>query len=135
VAAAAVVAVLLTGAVALRGQWRAHERAELAQRFGQEVAEVESTLRYALVLPLHDTSEHKRALRDRMERIEREMARLGELAVGPGRYALGQAHLSLHQYEEARGHLEAAWRAGYREPEVATALGRSFGQLYTRSLS
>lgn len=135
VAAAAVVAVLLTGGAALRGQWLAHERAALAQRFGQEVTEVEATLRYALVLPLHDTSEHKEALRARMARIEREMERLGELAEGPGRYALGQAHLALHQYDEARGHLEAAWRSGYREPEVATALGLSLGHLYARSLS
>lgn len=135
VTAAAVLALLLAGAAGLRSQWRAHERAALAQRFGQEVKEVEATLRYALLLPLHDTSDHKRALLARMGRIEREMQRLGELAQGPGRYALGQAHLALHRYDEAREHLEAAWTAGYREPEVARSLGRAFGHLYVRSMT
>lgn len=60
----------LDAAWSLRTAWRARERAEVAQRFGQEVQQVKSSLRYALLLPLHDTSAHKEALRARTERIE-----------------------------------------------------------------
>ncbi|HEX6200471.1 MAG TPA: hypothetical protein VF150_09420, partial [Thermoanaerobaculia bacterium] len=126
---------LVMGLLSLRTAWSARERAELAQRFGQEIEEVESSLRLALLLPLHDTSAHKQALRARMERIQREMERLGEPARGPGLYALGQVHLALHEYDEARERLEEAWSAGFREPEVATALGRALGHLYTRALA
>lgn len=135
VAAVATVAVLTSAGIGLHARWESWERTELAQRFGQEVAEVEATLRYAVLLPLHDTSEHKRALRTRMDRIRSEMERLGELAQGPGNYALGQAHLALHEYDEARERLERAWTSGYREPEVAATLGRTLGHLYTRSLA
>jgi serine/threonine-protein kinase len=135
VAAVASLAVAGSAGMGLRAQWLSWERTELAQRFGREVTEVEATLRYAVLLPLHDTSEHKRALRDRMERIRREMERLGDLARGPGYYALGQGHLALHEYDEARENLELAWISGYRAPEVATALGRTLGHLYTRALT
>lgn len=135
VAAAALVVVLVMAALSLRTAWRARERAELAQRFGQEIEEVESSLRLALLLPLHDTSAHKQALRGRIEGIRREMERLGEPARGPGLYALGQVHLALHEYDEAREHLEAAWTSGFREPEVAAALGRALGHLYSRALT
>lgn len=127
--------VLVLAGAGLHAWWKAWERAELAQRFGQQVKEVETTLRYATLLPLHDTSAHKKALEVRMEWIRLEMDRLGSVARGPGHYALGQGHLALHDYELARRHLEAAWEAGYREPEVATALGRTLGHLYTRALT
>ncbi|HUF77575.1 MAG TPA: protein kinase, partial [Thermoanaerobaculia bacterium] len=135
VAAGAGALVLTMLLVSLRTAWVGRERAEVAQRFGQEVEEVESSLRLALLLPLHDTTAHKAALRARMAGIRTEMARLGELAGGPGHFALGQAHLALHDYEEARRHLEAAWTSGFREPEVAAALGSVFGHLYTRAIT
>ncbi len=135
VAASGLIALGALGALSLRSHWQAAERAELAQRFGQEVKEVEATLRYAVLLPLHDTSAHKQALRARMTTIEEEMKRLGDLAEGPGHYALGQGHLALHEYEQARLDLERAWRSGYRRPEVAAALGRALGYLYTRSVT
>ena len=134
-AAGAAILVLAMLGVSLRTAWLGRERAEVAQRFGQEVKEVESSLRLALLLPLHDTTAHKAAMRSRMERIRAEMEELGELARGPGHYALGQVHLALHEYEEARRHLEAAWTAGYREPEVAAALGSTLGHLYTRAIT
>lgn len=133
--AVALAALLAVAGAGLHAWWTAWERADLAQRFGQQVKEVETTLRYATLLPLHDTSGHKEALEIRMEWIRQEMDRLGTLARGPGHYALGQGHLALHDYELARRHLEAAWDAGYREPEVAAALGRALGHLYTRALS
>lgn len=62
------------------------------------------------------------------------MGEIGAPSLGPGRTALGLGHLSLHEPEEARRELEAAWTAGYRPPEVAHALGRALGMLYQRAL-
>ena len=134
VAAAAVLSLLVLGAVTVRNHWRARETAELAQRFGQEVKEVADTMRLAALLPRHDITAHKAELSRQLAGIETEMARLGSLAEGPGHAALGQGFLALHQYELARRHLEAAWQAGPRTPEVAASLGRAIGLLYERAL-
>ncbi len=64
-----------------------------------------------------------------------EMHRLGSIAEGPGSSALGQAYLALHQYGAARDHLERAWKAGVRSPDVAAALGQTLGFFYERSQS
>ncbi|HEX5717691.1 MAG TPA: protein kinase [Thermoanaerobaculia bacterium] len=134
VAAAALVLLAVLGAEVLRTRWQARERAELAQRFGQRVKEMEASLRYAALLPRHDVTATKRRLRSELEKIREEMDRLGPLAEGPGHYALGQGHLALHQDELAREHLERAWNAGQRTPEVAEALGRVFGSLLDKTL-
>ena len=134
VAAAALVLLAVLGAEVLRTRWQARERAELAQRFGQRVKELEASLRYAALLPRHDVTATKRRLRSELEKIREEMARLGPLAEGPGHYALGQGYLTLHQDELAREHLERAWRSGERTPEVAAALGRVFGSLLDKTL-
>ncbi|HSF43995.1 MAG TPA: protein kinase, partial [Thermoanaerobaculia bacterium] len=135
VSAAAAVALLLLGGASLRAQWEARERAELAQRFGQRVGSLESSLRYEVLLPRHDVTPHKRKLRRELESIRAEMERLGRVAEGPGNYALGKIHLALHQVEPAREHLEEAWNAGERSPEIAEALGRALGLSYERSLA
>lgn len=135
VSAAAAVALLAVGGASLKAQWEARERAELAQRFGQRVGSLESSLRYEVLLPRHDVTPHKRKLRQELESIRAEMESLGPVAEGPGNYALGKIHLALHQVEPAREHLEEAWNAGERSPEVAEALGRALGLSYERSLA
>lgn len=135
VAAAALVLLAALGAEVLRTRWQARERAELAQRFGQRVKEMEASLRYAALLPRHDVTATKRRLRSELEKIRQEMERLGPLAEGPGHSALGQGYLALHQDELAREHLERAWDAGQRTPEVAQALGRVFGFFLERTLA
>src|SRR5687768_9470689 len=135
VAAAALVLLAVLGAEVLRTRWQARERAELAQRFGQRVKEMEASLRYAALLPRHDVTATKRRLRSELEKIREEMDRLGPLAEGPGNSALGQGYLALHQEELAREHLERAWNAGQRTPEVAEALGRVFGSFVERTLA
>lgn len=134
VAAAAVVALVALGSVTVRNHWRALETAELAQRFGQQVKEVEDTMRLSALLPRHDISAHKAELGRQLEGIQTEMARLGPLAAAPGHAALGRGFLALHRYEMARDHLEAAWRAGHHTPEIAASLGRAMGLLYERAL-
>jgi serine/threonine-protein kinase len=131
-AAVLVLVVLAFGLVRIRMQSR--ERAELAQRFGQRVSDVESGMRFAALLPRHDMTASKRRLRRELEKIEEEMKRLGPLAEGPGSYALGHGYLALHEVETARRSLERAWKAGEHGPEVAAALGQAFGFLYEKAL-
>jgi serine/threonine-protein kinase len=132
-AAAIALVALAVGLVHVRMQ--ARERAELAQRFGQRVADLEAGLRYAALLPRHDMTASKRKLRRELQQIEEEMKRLGPLAEGPGSVVLGRAYLELHQVETARGCLERAWKAGEHGPEVASSLGRAYGFLYEKALA
>lgn len=134
VAAAAVVVFGVMVFELVHTRWQAAERAELAQRFGQRVKEMEASLRYAALLPRHDVTATKQRLRRELETIREEMRELGPLAEGPGNYALGQGYLALHQDELAREHLERAWEAGERTPEVAAALGRVFGSFLEKNL-
>jgi serine/threonine-protein kinase len=135
VAGAAAVALLVLGGAVLHTRWQARERAELAQRFGKRVADVEAGLRYAALLPRHDMTASKAMLRRELAQIEEEMKSLGPLAEGPGCYALGHGYLALHQVETARRYLERAWQAGEHGPEVAAALGRALGVLYEKALA
>jgi predicted Ser/Thr protein kinase len=135
VSAAAIVAFAVLGAVSLRAQWQAREKADLAQRFGQRLGEIQTSLRYEAALPRHDITPHKRRLQREMETVRSEMRRLGEIADGPGNYALGQAYLALHQLEAARFHLDRAWQAGELGSHVAAALGQALGASYERAQS
>ena len=133
-AAAALVALGALAAYAFKGRWDDRERAAAALRLGQEVAQIEGSLRQASLLPLHDTRPERGRVLERMKTMERELAGMGAAAEGPGRYALGRAHLALHRYEDAQAELERAWKMGYQTPEVAQALGLALGARYQRSL-
>jgi hypothetical protein len=131
--AAGVLALAALAGVTLRTRAQATEQARLAQSFGQEVAEIQWMLRAASQLPLHDLRPDRERVRQRIRGIEGAMQRIGELARGPGLYALGRAHFELGEVETARARLEASWQAGYRGPAVAVALGRTLGRLYQRA--
>jgi predicted Ser/Thr protein kinase len=135
VSAAAVLALVLVGALSLRAEWRARERAQLAQRFGQRIGSFKTSMEYVATQPLHDITPYKRELRAEMESIRAEMKKIGPLAAGPGSFALGQGYLALHQDDLARADLERAWSAGEHGPDVAEALGLAFGRAYERALS
>jgi eukaryotic-like serine/threonine-protein kinase len=128
--AGAVLALLVLGAVAAWSAWTARERAEAAQRFGAEAERMASTMRQAHLAPLHDLTPEKRWVEERMDRVRRDMERLGGTATGPGHRALGEGWLALGRLDAARRHLEAAWEAGHRTPETAYALGRTLAGLY-----
>src|SRR3954468_22460083 len=134
VSVAAVLALAILGAFNVRQQLRARERAELPQRFGQRLGELESSMMYEAFLPRHDMTPYKQRLRRGMDAIAGEMKRLGEVAEGPGNFAIGQGYLALHQYPAARLHLERAWRAGERDPQVAVSLGEALAASYERAL-
>jgi serine/threonine-protein kinase len=135
-AAAAVTALgfVALAAWALRAQMQARERARLAAVFGQEVKSIESRMRIAHLTREHDLRPEKTAIRARMRALQEQMRTLGAAARGPGDYALGRGALALGDYEQARTSLDRAWQGGYREPEVAYALGQVMGVLYQKEL-
>jgi serine/threonine-protein kinase len=135
VAGAALVAAGGLGTVSYQQRRDAAERARLAQQLGQEVAQMESGLRYAHLAPLHDTRLERERMRARMKDLELRMAKLGPIAEGAARYALGRGHLALREWDAARRDLEAAFAAGQRAPEVRYALGQTLGALYQAALA
>jgi serine/threonine-protein kinase len=134
VAGAALVAAGSLGLVSYRERRDAAERARLAQQLGQEVAQMESGLRYGHLAPLHDTRSERERMRARMKDLAARMARLGAIAEGPAHYALGRGHLALREWDAARADLEAAFTAGQRSPEVRYGLGQAMGALYQTAL-
>jgi serine/threonine-protein kinase len=131
----AFVAISAAGGVAIHARNTAAERARLAQVFGQEAQEIEAVVRYAHLLPLHDTRRETAAVRARMSSIEDQLERLGPVAEGPGAYVLGRARLALGEPDAARRELERAWKAGWRTDDVACTLGQALGELYERALA
>jgi len=105
-------------------------RARIAQELGQEVEKIESTIRYAHLLPLHNISQEKRLIRQRIAAIQEKIKEVGEIGLGPGHYAVGRGLLALQEYNEAEIHLKQAWDSGYQTPEVACELGRVMGERY-----
>lgn len=134
IAAIALVSILILGTLWFRERWMAAEHARAAQVFGQEVERLNGFLRFSYTLPLHDLTREKALVRQKMTWIESQM-RSAAAFEDAGHFALGSAHLALHEYREARSHLEAAWNHGYRSPEVAYALGQTLGALYQKGLS
>ena len=129
---ASVLALAIAVAVGLwlRAVGGAREQARLAQQFAHEAEAIETTLRVAQMLPVHDIRPEREQVRARMRALEASLALLGSAAEGPGRSALGRGALALHDLGAARLHLEKAWAAGHRAPEVALALGQVLGQQY-----
>ncbi|MEL7061882.1 MAG: hypothetical protein AAGN46_17785, partial [Acidobacteriota bacterium] len=107
-------------------------QAAFAQRFTQEVKDLEARIRTAYLLPPHDIRPDKNAVRQRLAELESEIERAGALAFGPGHLALGRGYLALDDAQRARELLEAAWERGYRPPEMATAYGLALGKLLER---
>jgi serine/threonine-protein kinase len=126
-------ALVLIFAVFAFWTWRnGQEQARWAQRFGQQVREMDATLRNAHLFPLHDMRPERSEVRLRLDRIREQLKGLGNASQGPGNLALGQGHLMLGEPEAARRALQEAWEAGYRTPEVALAQVEALGELQRR---
>lgn len=133
IAALVTVAVLVMTAAAERRL--TDKRLRIAQRFGQEVARVETFMRQAYAAPLHDIRPERQHVLDRMKALQAEARQLGEVATGPAEYAVGRGYLSLHDHASARTHLEAAMTAEYDVPEVRYALGLTLAALYQEGIA
>ncbi|MCH9648458.1 MAG: protein kinase [Deltaproteobacteria bacterium] len=114
----------------VQSRQKALRRAELAQRFGQEAERIEWFLRHAQALPQHDIRRERRIMEERLESLQLQMSQLGDLATGPGHFALGRGYARLGRPELAAKHLRQAWDSGYRTAETALALGKALGEVY-----
>ncbi|HJV22196.1 MAG TPA: serine/threonine-protein kinase [Holophagaceae bacterium] len=123
-------ALLALGALqvsAVRRTWRAGAE---SVRLGAEAQDLEAQLRMAYLRPRHDLRPDLVAARTRLARLEATVREGGRSLQGPGAYALGRAHLALRDYEPAREALERAEGLGFRGPDLALALGTTYGELY-----
>ena len=110
------------------------ERQSLAaRRLGEEVRSVDSLLRAAHLAPPHDVGTERRWVEERLRRIEEEYSDAGPWAAGPLAYAQGRIALALGRPDEARKALENGWDLGYRDRNLAEALGLAIGALYDRA--
>ena len=124
-----------TRIVNLRKEQLARQEAELAQKLGQSVKDLEWLVRTAYLLPLHDTWREKRLIRERMAEITQELRKGdGTHADRLGAYVLGRGHLALHEWDMALDQLKRAEQLGYRDPELDYALGRALGERYNRAI-
>lgn len=133
-AVAALTVIITLAAMSVRSEIEGRRRAAIAQAFVEQAKEIEGMARVSAMMPLHDRSAERQAILDRMAAIRAEMERVGELAEGPGHYALGRGYLILQNLDEAERHLRMAVDLGYDSPSVSYSLGLALGQLYEREL-
>lgn len=134
VAAVAFLLVCFFGWLGIKSRQTAQKQLALAQRFGEKVNQIESVMRFAHMLPLHDTTAEKEVAKQSMRQIADEMKTLGKIATALGTYALGRGFFALRDYSKAQENLQRAWNEGYRTPEAAYALGQTFTALYQQKL-
>ncbi|KFE61930.1 serine/threonine-protein kinase [Hyalangium minutum] len=134
VASVALVLVLLALGKAELTRRDSAERERLSSHFTKVAGDVEARARFIALSRLHDTRAERQELRTRLGEIERAMGESGEVAQGPGHYALGQGWLDLGDPAKAREHLEAAKAAGYEDPQANVALALAMSQLYNEQL-
>ena len=130
-----VLGVLLLAALTWAGftSWQARERERLARLFTEQIEEMEALARFSHMAPLHDVRRDRALVRQRMAALRDEME--GPRARAAGHYALGRGFLALEDPKAAYHELEAAWKAGYREPEAGTALALALSGLYREGLA
>lgn len=128
--------VLICGALGwgIMGRREAKERERLATRFTEMVERIEAMARYSDLSPLHDVGADRKAMREKMAELEAEIRGAGDVAMGPGHYALGRGYLAQGDEQKAKEYLESAWNHGFREPRVAYALALVLGHLYRQRL-
>jgi len=130
----AFIGLLILAGVTLRLRWQAAAQAKLAERLGQEIKDMEWLLRSARQLPLHDLDREKVIIRDRMVKLQEEIASYGQLGQGLAYYALGRGHMALHEYPQALAQLQQATRAGLQTAELHYALGFVLGKHFEQAI-
>ena len=131
-------AMLVVVVVRVRFQRAAAQRTQTetqraAQLYTKEVRELELFMRAAHGLPLHNIRREQEHVRQRVTRIEGQLASLPVESQGPARYALGRGQMLLRDWDAALRSLESALAAGYQVPEVHFALGLTYGSRYERA--
>ncbi|PTL79961.1 serine/threonine-protein kinase [Vitiosangium sp. GDMCC 1.1324] len=130
----ALIVVALAVGQAVLASREASQRELLASRFTAKAKDIEGHALHSHLSPPHDTRADRETIQAWMRELEAEMREAGDLGQGPGHYALGQGFLALGDQTKAREHLEAAWKRGFREPQVAYTLALVMGHLYQERL-
>ncbi|HRI52836.1 MAG TPA: protein kinase, partial [Pseudomonadota bacterium] len=123
-----------TRITALQKERQARQQAEIAQRLGQEITNLDWLLRSARQMPLHDLGREKAIMRKRMAQLQSELAEYGEVSRALGHYALGRGHMALREYPQALEQLQTAINFGNQRAEVHYALGFVLGKHYERAM-
>lgn len=123
-----------TYVLSLRKERLAKQQAELAQRLGQEMKDMEWLLRTARGMPLHDLTREKDIVRKRMQRLQSELSGFGSAGGPLAHYALGRGYMGLHEYAEALRELEQAIGQGFQHPDAYYALGVVLGKHYEQAM-
>ena len=113
---------------------QAQLQADLAQKLGQQIKDMEWMLRSARQLPLHDLGREKSIVRQRMTQLQTELGSYGELGRGLAHYAIGRGHMALHEYPEALVHLQQAIQHGNQSTEVRYSLGFVLGKHFEQAI-
>jgi serine/threonine-protein kinase len=132
--AVAAALLLLQGGIVLRTQQRTARALAQAEGLGQDLKELELSLRLTNSMPLHDVRAEQALIFARMQSIEKQFSGERGPAAAIAHYSLGRGYLSLGDPAAARNHLQAALRLGLSNPAVHYALGRALGELYQREL-
>jgi len=109
-------------------------QAELGQRLGQEIKDMEWLLRTARGMPIHELKQEKAIVRRRMAKLHEELAAIGAEGGPLAHYALGRGHMGLHEYPEALKELEQAIAQGVRQGDAYYALGVVLGKHFEKAM-
>lgn len=109
-------------------------KAKIMQKFGEDIKEVESIMRYSHLLPLHNNFKEKETVLKKVREIEERMKKIGKYGQGAGNYALGRAYYSLGDTKKAYYFYQEALKNKYDEPEFYYSLGLLFGEIYQEEL-
>ena len=127
-------ALLAAAGSAVFSRVQAGRQAELAARFAGQARDIEWRMRAEHLAPAHDLRAARADVVARVRELEETIGKVGRLADGPGRLAMGRAWLALNEPARARVELEKAWAAGFRTPDSAYALGVALGLAYRSEL-
>jgi hypothetical protein len=119
----------LIGVVSLGGwlqsRYSAARRVERAAELGREAQQMRTMMRAAHLLPLHDIKPDRDKVRAIVSRIESQLPNLSGEVHAQAEAALGAGYFAINDRSTALKHLQAAWDAGQRSPEVAFDLGQA----------
>ncbi len=116
----------------LRTRWKMGKIADIAQKFGQNVVNIESLMRISHTIPLHDTRPERKRVKKQIEEIREQIKQIGDLGKGPGNYALGKGYIVLSEYDNALKYLKMSWNSGYKTQSVAYSMGLTLTKIYKK---
>ncbi|WP_444998276.1 protein kinase domain-containing protein [Aliikangiella sp. IMCC44359] len=107
-------------------------RENIIQEFSADVENMEARVRFTYMAPRHDISPQIQQWQNEIKEIENKMNKLGEIAYGPGHYAIGRMYYALQDYDKALTSINLAWQSGFQQPRVAYLLALTNGAIYQR---